>query len=85
MLIRCLKIKNCLILFGMRLSCNLCILILIFLGICGGVYAFSGFNLLLFICFSNNIFYRSLLAIGLVSALFTVYALLVFKPFRGLK
>ena len=69
----------------MRLSCNLCILILIFLGICGGVYAFSGFNLLLFICFSNNIFYRSLLAIGLVSALFTVYALLVFKPFRGLK
>ena len=69
----------------MRLSCNLCILILVVLGICGGVFAFSGFNLLLFLCFYNNMIYRSILAIGLVSALFTVYALMVFKPFRGLK
>ena len=69
----------------MRLSCNLCLFILIFLAICGGVFAFSGFNLLLFLCFFNSVIYRSMLAIGLVSALFTVYALLVFKPFRGLK
>ena len=69
----------------MRLSCNLCILILVILGICGGVFAFSGFNLLLFLCFYNIVIYRSILAIGLVSALFTVYALLVFKPFKGLK
>lgn len=69
----------------MRLSCNLCILILVILGICGGVFAFSGFNLLLFLCFYNTVIYRSILAIGLVSALFTVYALLIFKPFKGLK
>lgn len=69
----------------MRLSCNLCVLILVFLGICGGVYAFSGFDLLLFLCFMNRTVYRCVLATGLVSALFTVYALLVFKPFKGLK
>ena len=69
----------------MRFSCNLCIFILIFLAICGGVAAFSGFNLLLFLCFYNTAIYRSILAIGFVSALFTVYALLVFKPFKGLK
>ena len=69
----------------MRLTCNLCILILVFLGICGGVFAFSGFNLLLFLCFYSAMIYRIILAIGLVSALFTVYSLLVFKPFKGLK
>ncbi len=69
----------------MRLSCNLCVLILCFIAVCGGVYAFSGFNLLLFLCFYNNIIYRSVLAEGLVAGLFTLYALLVFRPFRGLK
>lgn len=69
----------------MRLSCNLCIFILVISGICGGIYAFSGFNLLLFLCFYNSMIYRSFLAISLVAALFTVYALLVFKPFKGLK
>ena len=69
----------------MRLSCNLCIIILIILGICGGVYAFSGFNLLLFLCFYSPTVYRSILAVGMVSALFTVYALLIFRPFKGLK
>lgn len=69
----------------MRLSCNLCVIILVFLAICGGIFAFSGFNLLLFLSFYNYVIYRSILAIGLVAALFTVYALLVFKPFKGLK
>lgn len=69
----------------MRLSCNICILILVGLGICGGIYAFSGFNLLLFISFFNRTIYRSILALAFVSALFTIYALLVFKPFKGLK
>ena len=63
----------------------MCILILVFLGICGGVLAFTGFNLLLFLSFNNYYIYRSILAVGLVSALFTVYALLIFKPFKGLK
>lgn len=69
----------------MRLSCNICILILVAIGICGGVYAFSGFNLLLFLSFFNRTIYRCILAAGFVSALFTIYALLVFRPFRGLK
>lgn len=69
----------------MRFSCILCVIILIAIGICGGIYAFSGFNLLLFLCFYNATAYRCLLATGLVSALFTIYALLAFKPFRGLK
>ncbi len=69
----------------MRLSCYLCLFLLVFLGICGGVYAFSGFDLLLFLCFHSAAVYRSALATGLVAALFTVYAAVVFKPFKGLK
>lgn len=69
----------------MRFSCNLCILILCALSVCGGVYAFSGFNLLLFLCFYSAVIYRSALAIGLVAGLFSLYALFVFRPFRGLK
>lgn len=69
----------------MRFTCILCVSILIALGICGGVYAFSGFNLLYFLCFENSVFYRCVLSIGGVSALFSVYALIIFKPFKGLK
>lgn len=69
----------------MRLTCTICTLNLIILGICGGVFAFSGFNLLLFMCFYNVMAMRSFLAVGFVSALFIVYAMLVFKPYKGLK
>lgn len=69
----------------MRFSCNLCLLILIFLAVCGGVYAFSGFNLLLFLCFGNAYIMRSALATGLVAAAFSLYSLIAFKPFKGLK
>lgn len=69
----------------MRFTCLLCVGILIALGICGGVYAFTGFNLLYFICFENAVACRCVLSAGGVSALFTVYALIIFKPFKGLK
>ena len=69
----------------MRLTCTICTLNLIILGICGGVFAFSGFNLLLFLCFYNFTAMRCVLAVGFVSALFIIYALLVFKPYKGLK
>ena len=69
----------------MRLSCNLCLLILVGLGICGGVFAFTGYNLLIFLCIFNQYVYRSALAIGAVAGFFTVYALIIFKPFKGLK
>lgn len=81
----CGKIKkiahNCF----MRLSATACLAELIFLGVCGGVYAFTGFNLLKFICFGNITAVRVLLGTGFVSALFCLYALIAFKPFRGLK
>ncbi len=69
----------------MRLTCTICTVNLIILGICGGVYAFSGFNLLLFISFYNVTAMRCLLAVDLISALFVIYAMLVFKPYKGLK
>lgn len=69
----------------MRLSCIACLLNLVILGICGGVYAFAGFDLLLFLCFGSLTAVRVVLGIGFVSAIFCLYALLVFRPFRGLK
>lgn len=69
----------------MKLTCILCSLLLAALGIFAGVYAFSGFNLLYFLCFSDGAVYRSFLAVCFVAALFEVYALIVFKPFKGLK
>ena len=69
----------------MKMTCYLCVAMLIILGICGGVYAFSGFNLLYFLCFKNDMVYRSFLAVNFVASLFTVYALCTFKPFKGLK
>ena len=69
----------------MKLTCYLCVAMLIALGICGGIYAFSGFNLLYFVCFKNVLIYRCLLSVIFVAALFTVYALFTFRPFKGLK
>ena len=67
------------------MTCYLCITMLITLGIFGGIYAFSGFNALYFVCFKNDMIYRCFLAVNLVAALFTVYALFTFRPFKGLK
>ncbi|MDE5943249.1 MAG: hypothetical protein K2H30_03470 [Clostridia bacterium] len=69
----------------MRQTSLLCVIMLITLGICGGVYAFSGFNLLFFLCFKTEHIYRSFLAVCSVAAIYTIYALFAFKPFRGLK
>lgn len=69
----------------MKLTCITCVLLLVTLGICSAVYAFTGFNLLYFMCFKIDFAYRSFLAVCGVSALFTVYSLIAFKPFKGLK
>ncbi len=69
----------------MKVSCYVCVANLIVLGICGGVFAFSGFNLLEFIFFDNQMLYRGFLAVCAVSALFCIYSLIAFKPFKGLK
>ena len=69
----------------MRLTCIICMLNLIILGICGGVFAFTGFNLLYFLCFYNATAMRCFLAVCSVCALFAAYVLIVLKPFKGLK
>lgn len=69
----------------MRLTCILCTVNLIVLALFGGVYAFTGYNLLLLFFFNNVIAMRSFLAVCAVSALFEIYALFTFKPFKGLK
>ncbi len=63
----------------------MCVSLLVVSAICGGVFAFTGFNPLLFLSFGSQTVYRSFLAINAVAALFTVYSLIVFKPFKGLK
>ena len=69
----------------MRITAVICTIDLIFLGICGGVYAFTGFNLLQFLCFYNATIMRAVLGVCFVAALFCIYALIAFRPYRGLK
>lgn len=69
----------------MKLTCYLCAANLVILGICAAIYAFSGFNVIEFLSFGMSVAYRCFYAICGVSALFTIYSLIVFKPFKGLK
>ena len=64
----------------MKLTTWISSAILIFAGLCATVYAFSGFNLLLFFCAGNAIVYRSLLSIAGVAALWLLYWLIAFRP-----
>lgn len=66
----------------MRLTFIICTVNLIILGICGGVFAFTGFNLLLFLSFGSVTAMRSYLAICSISALFLTYALIVLHPMK---
>lgn len=69
----------------MRLSCIFCSAITLFICLCGGVRALTGFDLLGFVCLFNDVARDAVLAAGGVCALFLVYALIALKPFRGLK
>ncbi len=69
----------------MKASAYISSFILIFIAICGGVYAFSGVDALLFLCFYSATLKRVILALGAVSALFMLYAILFFKPFKALR
>lgn len=69
----------------MRLTSVLCVILLITLGIFAGVYAFSGFNLLFFLCFKIEHVYRAFLAVCSVAAVYSIYSLFAFRPFKGLK
>lgn len=69
----------------MKATCYLCVANLVILGIFGGVLALTGFDLLKFLTFGNVVAYRVFLAQCGVSALFCIYSLIAFKPFKGLK
>lgn len=69
----------------MKFTSYLCVSMLVLLGVCGGVFAFTGFNLLLFLCMNEQFIYRTVLAVSAVAALYTFYAMIAFKPFKGLK
>lgn len=63
----------------------MCVANLIVLGVCAAIYAFTGFDIIKFLSFGFPVIYKSFLAISGVSALFCIYSLIVFKPFKGLK
>ncbi len=69
----------------MKFTCYLCVANLIILGICAGVTAFFGFDLLSFLMFGSATAIRVFEGICAVSALFCIYSLIIFKPFKGLK
>lgn len=48
------------------------------------IYALSGFNLLLFICFYSETAYRVVLAIGGVAAAWLIFWAIAFKPFKNI-
>lgn len=58
--------------------------ILIVSGLFAAVFAFSGFDLLLFLCAGNGYIYRALLSLAGVAALWLLFWLLAFRPTRFL-
>ena len=69
----------------MKLSCMLCSFVLIALGICGGVYALTGFDLLLFLCLGSPAAARAAMGAGGVCGLFSAYAAAALKPYSRLR
>ena len=69
----------------MKLSCMLCSFVLIALGICGGVYALTGFDPLLFLCLGSPAAAGAAMGAGGVWGLFSAYAAAALKPFSRLR
>lgn len=69
----------------MKFTCYLCVSLLVISAIFGGIFAFAGFNALKLLCLNSEAVYRSFLGVNAVAALFTVYSMIAFKPFKGLK
>ena len=66
----------------MKLTTIICSAILIAFGVFATVYAFSGFDLLLFFCAGNFVVYRA--AIAGVAALWLLFWLIAFRPLKYL-
>ncbi len=68
----------------MKLTTIICSAILIAFGVFATVYAFSGFDLLLFFCAGNFVVYRAALSIAGVAALWLLFWLIAFRPLKYL-
>lgn len=68
----------------MKLTTILCCAILILFGLGACIYALTGFNLLLFLCFGNAVVFRSALSLAGVAALWLLFWLIAFRPLKFL-
>jgi len=68
----------------MKFSTIICVVLLIFCGLNAGISTLFNFNLLLFICFNNKFIYDILNGFFAISALFTCFWAIAFKPFNNI-
>jgi len=68
----------------MKATSVISLIFLIFIGISAAVYAMTGFNLPLAVCFYNETAYKILLSFSGVCALWLIFWLIAFKPFSPL-
>ncbi len=66
----------------MRITSLLCCGVLIVFGLCAALYALFGLDVLLLLTAGNRILYRALLSLAGVGALFLLFVLIAFRPFR---
>ncbi len=64
----------------MKLTTLICCVYLILMGLFLTVFAFSGFDLLLFLCFGKQALYRALLSLSGIAAAWLLFWLLAFRP-----
>lgn len=65
---------------AMKITTYLCCAVLILYGIFATVFAFSGFNILLFLSAGNVYIYRALLSLAGIGALWLLFWLIAFRP-----
>ena len=68
----------------MKITTFFCCGVLILYGLFAAVFALSGFDVLLFLCFGNGVAYRALLSLAGVSALWLLFWLIAFRPTKTL-
>lgn len=68
----------------MKLTSLICCSLLIFFGLCGSVYALTGFNLILFLAAGHTVAYRCILSLSGVCALWLTFWLIAFRPTKFL-
>lgn len=68
----------------MKLTTIICSIVLIAFSVFATVYALSGFNLLLFICFGNVTVMRALMSLTGIAGAWLLFWLIAFRPMKYL-